>query len=126
MPIMPPPNEWRIAPANPPSHAGATAVQGLYYSLDRVERRYPMGSLKSGPAMKAEVVSDPTVIDPVVKGTRVPAETIIAYLRAGHSPREIFEDYPSLPTDGIDAVIRWAEATYGAEWRSCELSASGH
>jgi len=87
-----------------------------------------MGSLKSGPATKAEIVSDPTVMsgDPVVKGTRVPAETIIAYLRAGHSPREIFEDYPSLPTDGIDAVIRWAEATYGAEWRSSELSASGH
>ena len=63
-----------------------------------------MGSLRSGPATRAEIVCDPTVMsgDPVVKGTRVPAETIIAYLRAGHSPREIFEDYPSLPTDGID------------------------
>jgi uncharacterized protein (DUF433 family) len=87
-----------------------------------------MGSLKSGLAMRSEVVSDPTVMsgDPVVKGTRVPAETIVAYLRAGHSPREIFEDYPSLPTDGIDAVIRWAEAIYGVEWRSSELSARGH
>ena len=53
--------------------------------------------------MRAEIVCDPTVMsgDPAVKGTRVPAETIIAYLRAGHSPREIFEDYPSLPTDGM-------------------------
>ena len=87
-----------------------------------------MGSLKSGPMMRAEVVCDPTVMsgDPVVRGTRVPAETIIAYLRAGHSAREIFEDYPSIPIDGIEAVIRWAEAAYGAEWRSSEPSAGGH
>lgn len=64
------------------------------------------------PSVKAEVVSDPSIMsgDPVVRGTRVPAETIVAYLRGGHTPREIFEDYPSLPVDGIEAVIRWAEA----------------
>lgn len=84
-----------------------------------------MGALKGGPAIRAEVISDPTVMsgDPVVRGTRVPAETIVAYLRAGHSPEEIFQDYPSLPVDGIDAVIRWAEATYGSQWRSVELPA---
>jgi uncharacterized protein (DUF433 family) len=38
-------------------------------------------------------------------------------LRAGHSPQEIFEDYPSLPVDGIDAVIAWAEVTYGPDWK---------
>ena len=43
--------------------------------------------------------------------------TILAYLRGGHSHREIFEDYPTLPVDGIDAVIRWAEASFGADWR---------
>jgi uncharacterized protein (DUF433 family) len=50
---------------------------------------------------------------PVIRGTRVQAETIVTYLRTGRSRREIFEDYPSLPIDGIDAVIAWAEATYG-------------
>lgn len=71
------------------------------------------------PAIGAEVVRDPSVMDgtPVVGGTRVPAETILAYLRAGHSRQEIFEDYPSLPVDGIDAVVAWAEATYGPDWR---------
>lgn len=84
-----------------------------------------MGALRGGPAIRAEVVSDPAVMsgDPVVRGTRVPAETIMAYLRAGHSPEEIFQDYPSLPVDGIEAVIRWAEATYGPQWRSIELPA---
>jgi len=60
----------------------------------------------------AEIVSDPSVMsgEPVVRGTRVPAATILAYLNGGHTDREIFEDYPSLPVDGIDAVRRWNEA----------------
>lgn len=41
-----------------------------------------MVALKGGPAIRAEVISDPTVMsgDPVVRGTRVPAETILSYL----------------------------------------------
>lgn len=86
-----------------------------------------MGALKGQSMIRTEVVSDPTVMsgDPVVRGTRVPAETIMAYLRAGHSPQDIFSDYPSLPIDGVDAVIRWAEATYGDDWRLHELPATG-
>ncbi len=74
---------------------------------------------RTGP-VRTEVVSDPTVMsgDPVVRGTRILADTILSYLRAGCSPQEIFRDYPSLPVDGIDAVSRWAEITYGPEWRS--------
>jgi uncharacterized protein (DUF433 family) len=44
--------------------------------------------------------------------------TIVAYLRAGRSSREIFEDYPTLPVDGIDAVAAWAEEELGADWRN--------
>ena len=79
-----------------------------------------MDALRKEPAVKAEVVSDPTVMsgDPVVRGTRILADTILGYLRAGYSPKVIFEDYPSLPVDGIDAVVRWAEKTYGADWKS--------
>jgi uncharacterized protein (DUF433 family) len=62
------------------------------------------------PILPAEVSSNPDIMGgmPCVRGTRVPAETIVAYLRAGYSRREIFEDYPSLPLDGIDAVKAWA------------------
>jgi uncharacterized protein (DUF433 family) len=79
-----------------------------------------MEALRKAPAIKAEVVSDPTVMsgDPVVKGTRILAGTILSYLRADCSAQAIFEDYPSLPVDGIDAVVRWAEKTYGADWKS--------
>ena len=79
-----------------------------------------MALLARQPAFPAEVVSDPEVMsgDPVVRGTRVPALTIVAYLRAGRSRVEIFEDYPTLPIDGVEAVVRWAEANIGADWRT--------
>jgi len=78
-----------------------------------------MATARKTTLIPAEVVRDPSVMSgaPVVRGTRVPAETILTYLRAGHSHREIFEDYPSLPVDGIDAVVAWAEATYGPDWK---------
>jgi uncharacterized protein (DUF433 family) len=58
----------------------------------------------------AEVVSDPEILGgmPCVRGTRVPAETIVAYIRGGASLSEIFNDYPTLPNDGVEAVKRWA------------------
>ena len=70
------------------------------------------------PVLAAEVVADPSVMggEPVVRGTRIPAETIIAYLRAGRSAQDIFEDYPTLPLGGIDAVVRWADHAYGSGW----------
>jgi uncharacterized protein (DUF433 family) len=66
------------------------------------------------PKIAAQIVSDDSILGgtPVVRGTRVPAATIVAYLRAGHSAQEIFEDYPSLPVDGIDAVIAWMESEF--------------
>src|SRR5258708_5792359 len=59
--------------------------------------------------------------EPTVSGTRILAETVLSYLRHGSSTEAIFRDYPSLPVDGIDAVTRWAEATYGADWRFQEM-----
>jgi uncharacterized protein (DUF433 family) len=74
----------------------------------------------------SEIVRDPSVMsgEPVVRGTRIPAMTIVAYLRAGHSNREIFEDYPTLPVDGIDAVAAWAEAELGPDWKTRATSGS--
>ena len=79
-----------------------------------------MVAIRKRPMIPAQIVSDPSIMSgaPVVRGTRVQAETILAYLRAGHSTREIFESYPSLPIDGIDAAIAWAEATYGSDWKN--------
>ena len=76
-------------------------------------------------AVAVEVVSDPTVMsgEPVVRGTRILAATILSYLRSECPAEQIFRDYPSLPVDGIDAVVRWAETTYGPEWKSADVPA---
>ena len=60
----------------------------------------------------ARVESTPEIMGgwPCVSGTRVPAMTIVAEIRGGSPPAEIFMNYPSLPPDGIDAVRQWAEA----------------
>lgn len=60
---------------------------------------------------------------PVLSGTRIPAATIAAYLRAGHTIAEIRADYPALPADGIRAVEAWALGEYGPDWRSPAMPA---
>ena len=82
-----------------------------------------MVALRQEPVVKAEVISDPTVMsgDPVIRGTRVPAETVVAYLRSGYSRQQIFEDFPTLPIDGIDAVIEWADKEMGPGWRDPQV-----
>jgi uncharacterized protein (DUF433 family) len=47
---------------------------------------------------------------PVVSGTRVPAENILAEVHGGSSRFEIFRHYPSLPLDGIEACVAWEKA----------------
>jgi len=64
------------------------------------------------------IVIDPSVMsgEPVLRGTRVPAATIVVYLQSGHSPADIFQDFPTLPDNAIEAVEAWASTTYGKDW----------
>jgi uncharacterized protein (DUF433 family) len=70
-------------------------------------------------SLPAEIVSDPAIIggQPSIRGTRIPVEMILVHLRAGYSWRAIFENYPSLPLDGIVACVAWAEKTLGPDRR---------
>ena len=74
-------------------------------------------------SIAATVVSNPAVMGgmPVVRGTRVPDKTIVAYLRSGYSRQDIYDDDPSLPLGGIDAVLTCAETTLGPDWRETRL-----
>lgn len=60
----------------------------------------------------SKIVSDPGILGgwPVVIGTRVPADNVLAAVRAGSSRVEIFRHYPSLPLDGIEVCVAWDEA----------------
>jgi uncharacterized protein (DUF433 family) len=58
------------------------------------------------------VISDRSILGgtPVVAGTRIPADTVLAEVRTGKSRFDIFRAYPSLPSDGIDACLAWEKA----------------
>jgi uncharacterized protein (DUF433 family) len=63
------------------------------------------------PLLPAKITRKPEIMGgwPCLDGTRIPAMTIVAEIRAGTHRDEFFEHYPSLPPDGIEAVRHWAE-----------------
>ena len=79
--------------------------------------------LKHRPKIPAKIVSFDSIMtgEPCVRGTRIPAMTIVECLRAGESRYEIFGHYPTLPLDGIEAVEAWAEERFGPDWRTAPL-----
>ncbi|NNJ24400.1 DUF433 domain-containing protein [Alienimonas chondri] len=62
-------------------------------------------------ALAAEVVRvDPDVLGgtPVFPGTRVPVETLFAYLQEGHRVEDFRADFPSVTREQAEAVLDWA------------------
>jgi uncharacterized protein (DUF433 family) len=47
---------------------------------------------------------------PIVRGTRILADTIIEYADRGASTVEILEDYPSLTVETVQALIAFSHA----------------
>ncbi len=45
---------------------------------------------------------------PIIKGTRITANTIIEYLSAGDSEEEILKQYPSIQKEDIKACLQFA------------------
>ena len=74
----------------------------------------------SGSSLGEQVVEDIDILDgtPVIAGSRIPAATILAYLRDGHPRPEIERDYPTLPDGSIEAVEAWAERRFGPHWKN--------
>jgi uncharacterized protein (DUF433 family) len=56
------------------------------------------------------IVVDPEIMvgKPVIKGTRVPVELVLAKLAADPSLSEFFLDYPELTLDDVKACLRYA------------------
>jgi uncharacterized protein (DUF433 family) len=48
---------------------------------------------------------------------------ILLHLRGGYSREAIFNAYPSLPLDGIEAAVAWAEHALGHDWREHPVAA---
>lgn len=56
------------------------------------------------------IVADPAVMvgKPVIKGTRMPVELVLAKLAANPDLAEFFLDYPELSVDDVKAVLAYA------------------
>lgn len=76
-------------------------------------------------SIPATIVCDPEICGgaPTFWGTRIPVKMILVYICAGHSREDIFNDYPRLPLDGIEAAIAWAEQNLGPDWREKQPAA---
>ena len=57
---------------------------------------------------------------PIVRGTRILAETILEYSDQGASIDEILEDYPSLDAEIIHALITYAHSQPSGSARNTE------
>lgn len=50
---------------------------------------------------------------PVIRGTRITAQTILEFLAAGDSMDDVLEEYPSLKREDIQACLEYASKLLG-------------
>lgn len=57
------------------------------------------------------IIQDPEILvgKPVVKGTRVPVEVVLAKLAQNPDVAELFADYPRLTVDDVKACLAYAQ-----------------
>jgi uncharacterized protein (DUF433 family) len=67
---------------------------------------------KAPAACSARVTQDPAVMvgQPVVRGTRIPVERVIAHLAQNPALDDLFAAYPELTLDDVKACLRYAHA----------------
>ena len=60
--------------------------------------------------LRNRIIVDPDILvgKPVVKGTRISVELVLAHLAAGWQVSEILEDYPGLTNEDIMACLAYA------------------
>jgi uncharacterized protein (DUF433 family) len=57
-----------------------------------------------------EVIQGKHSGDPLIKGTRIPADAIVSNFEAGSSLEEVAENYPRASMETIKALIGYARA----------------
>jgi len=60
--------------------------------------------------MNDRIVIDPQICNgrPVIRGTRITAQTVLEFLGAGDSIDEVLEAYPSLAREDVLACIQYS------------------
>jgi len=76
------------------------------------------------PTYQDRIIQDPEIMvgKPVVKGTRIPVELVLAHLAANPDLDELFASYPRLTIEDVKAVLEYAQhavslrSTPGSPW----------
>ena len=66
------------------------------------------------------IVKDPEILTgkPVVRGTRIPVELVLAKLARNPDLAELFEDYPRLTVEDVKACLEYARSLVEREQRA--------
>ncbi len=67
---------------------------------------------------------DPLICNgrPVIRGKRITVQNILGYLAEGDSKEDILNQYPTLESEDIDAVLRFAAAMMEAKYEIKQLA----
>ena len=69
------------------------------------------------PRYEDHIITDPAIMvgKPVVKGTRIPVETVLRALAQNPNLDELFADYPRLTMADVQACLAYAQALVAGE-----------
>ena len=72
----------------------------------------PNGSVS---LMSERITVNPDICNgkPVVRDTRITAQTVLEFLAAGDSPEDVLEEYPSLTRQDVQACLDYASRLMG-------------
>jgi uncharacterized protein (DUF433 family) len=75
---------------------------------------------KEQPDLTNRIMQDPEIMvgKPVVKGTRIPVERVIAHLAHNPDRNDLFAAYPELTVEDVKACLAYAHAGTGAHTAS--------
>jgi uncharacterized protein (DUF433 family) len=65
--------------------------------------------------MSERIVIDPEICNgkPVIRGTRITAQTVLEFLGAGDSVEDVLEEYPQLTREDVQACSDYAARLMG-------------
>jgi uncharacterized protein (DUF433 family) len=68
--------------------------------------------------MKARITINPDVCNgkPVIRGTRITAQTVLEFLAAGDSIEDVLEEFPTLTRADVKACMEFASRLMGSQF----------
>jgi uncharacterized protein (DUF433 family) len=74
--------------------------------------------------MSERIVIDPEICNgrPVVRGTRITAQTVLEFLAAGDSIDDVLEEYPNLKRADVQACLDYAARVMGNHFSVVQMA----